>query len=146
MSLMGTVPACFIGKEYNIPVCLWLLDSYPKDPPVCFVKPPKEMMIVRGQYTDANGQIDLPYLQEWTYPQSDLLGLIQVLTVVFGEEPPVCVRPPNANPDFVQGDWDFHLPKPASWQTTEVVSPPDKETHFTLAREDGVLIPSETEC
>ncbi|XP_064193201.1 tumor susceptibility gene 101 protein-like [Anguilla rostrata] len=93
MSLTGTVPVSYRGNVYNIPVCLWLLDSYPYNPPICFVKPTSAMMIKTGKHIDANGKIYLPYLHEWKHPQSDLYGLIQVMIVVFGEEPPVFSRP-----------------------------------------------------
>ncbi|KAJ8417690.1 hypothetical protein AAFF_G00225330 [Aldrovandia affinis] len=93
MSLTGTVPVSYRGSIYNIPVCLWLLDSYPYNPPICFVKPTSAMMIKTGKHIDANGKIYLPYLHEWKHPQSDLFGLIQVMIVVFGEEPPVFSRP-----------------------------------------------------
>ncbi|XP_061101352.1 tumor susceptibility gene 101 protein-like [Conger conger] len=93
MSLTGTVPVSYRGNIYNIPVCLWLLDSYPYNPPICFVKPTSAMMIKTGKHIDANGKIYLPYLHEWKHPQSDLYGLIQVMIVVFGEEPPVFSRP-----------------------------------------------------
>ena len=52
-------------STYNIPVCLWLEDSYPQTPPLCYVRPTKEMMIVRGHYTSSNGEVELPYLEEW---------------------------------------------------------------------------------
>ncbi|XP_072475763.1 tumor susceptibility gene 101 protein isoform X4 [Notamacropus eugenii] len=81
------------GNIYNIPICLWLLDTYPYNPPICFVKPTSSMTIKTGKHVDANGKIYLPYLHEWKHPQSDLLGLIQVMIVVFGEEPPVFSRP-----------------------------------------------------
>ncbi|XP_060771076.1 tumor susceptibility gene 101 protein-like isoform X2 [Neoarius graeffei] len=93
MSLTGTVPVSYRGNIYNIPVCLWLLDTYPYNPPICFVKPTSAMMIKTGKHIDANGKIYLPYLHEWKHPQSDLYGLIQVMIVVFGEEPPVFSRP-----------------------------------------------------
>ncbi|XP_043915324.1 tumor susceptibility gene 101 protein isoform X1 [Protopterus annectens] len=93
MSLSGTIPVIYRGNTYNIPVCLWLLDTYPYNPPICFVKPTNTMMIKTGKHVDANGKIYLPYLHEWKHPQSELLGLIQVMTVVFGEEPPVFSRP-----------------------------------------------------
>uniref|UniRef100_A0AAY4CYV0 Tumor susceptibility 101a n=1 Tax=Denticeps clupeoides TaxID=299321 RepID=A0AAY4CYV0_9TELE len=93
MSLTGTVPVSYRGNVYNIPVCLWLLDTYPFNPPICFVKPTSAMMIKTGKHIDANGKIYLPYLHEWKHPQSDLYGLIQVMIVVFGEEPPVFSRP-----------------------------------------------------
>ncbi|XP_016402901.1 tumor susceptibility gene 101 protein-like, partial [Sinocyclocheilus rhinocerous] len=86
------------GNVYNIPVCLWLLDTYPYNPPICFVKPTSAMMIKTGKHIDANGKIYLPYLHEWKHPQSDLYGLIQVMIVVFGEEPPVFSRPTTQPP------------------------------------------------
>ncbi|NWR27785.1 TS101 protein, partial [Tachuris rubrigastra] len=93
MSLSGTIPVPYRGNTYNIPICLWLLDTYPFNPPICFVKPTSSMTIKTGKHVDANGKIYLPYLHEWKYPQSDLLELIQVMIVVFGEEPPVFSRP-----------------------------------------------------
>ncbi|XP_035251572.1 tumor susceptibility gene 101 protein-like isoform X3 [Anguilla anguilla] len=93
MSLRGTVPVNYRGNVYNIPVCLWLMDTYPYNPPICFVKPTSAMMIKSGKHIDANGKMYLPYLHEWKHPQSDLYGLIQVMIVVFGEEPPVFSRP-----------------------------------------------------
>uniref|UniRef100_A0A8C9R3Q7 Tumor susceptibility 101a n=1 Tax=Scleropages formosus TaxID=113540 RepID=A0A8C9R3Q7_SCLFO len=98
MSLTGTVPVSYRGNVYNIPVCLWLLDTYPYNPPICFVKPTSTMMIKTGKHIDANGKIYLPYLHEWKHPQSDLFGLIQVMIVVFGEEPPVFSRPTTQTP------------------------------------------------
>ncbi|XP_078805282.1 tumor susceptibility 101a isoform X2 [Oryzias latipes] len=98
MSLTGTVPVSYRGNTYNIPVCLWLLDTYPYNPPICFVKPTSAMMIKTGKHIDANGKIYLPYLHEWKHPQSDLIGLIQVMIVVFGEEPPVFSRPTTQPP------------------------------------------------
>ncbi|XDV17910.1 hypothetical protein PO909_023703 [Leuciscus waleckii] len=93
LSLTGTVPVNYRGNVYNIPICLWLLDTYPYNPPICFVKPTSAMMIKPGKHVDANGKIYLPFLHEWKPPQSNLLGLIQVMIVVFGEEPPVFSRP-----------------------------------------------------
>lgn len=93
MNLTGTIPVPYKGNIYNIPICLWLLDTYPYNPPICFVKPTSSMTIKTGKHVDANGKIYLPYLHEWKHPQSDLLGLIQVMIVVFGDEPPVFSRP-----------------------------------------------------
>uniref|UniRef100_A0A803J6F4 Tumor susceptibility 101 n=1 Tax=Xenopus tropicalis TaxID=8364 RepID=A0A803J6F4_XENTR len=92
LSLSGTIPVPYKGNTYNIPICLWLLDTYPFNPPICFVKPTSTMTIKTGKHVDANGKIYLPYLHEWKHPPSDLLGLIQILIVVFGEEPPVFSR------------------------------------------------------
>ncbi|XP_055505603.1 tumor susceptibility 101a [Leucoraja erinacea] len=89
MSLTGTIPVSYRGNMYNIPICVWLLDTYPYNPPICFVKPTSTMMIRTGKHVDANGKIYLPYLHEWKHPHSDLYGLIQMMIVMFGEEPPV---------------------------------------------------------
>jgi hypothetical protein len=55
------------GNTYNIPICLWLLDTYPYNPPICFVKPTSSMTIKTGKHVDANGKIYLPYLHEWKH-------------------------------------------------------------------------------
>ncbi|XP_042563300.1 tumor susceptibility 101a isoform X1 [Clupea harengus] len=116
MSLTGTVPVSYRGNVYNIPVCLWLLDTYPFNPPICFVKPTSSMMIKTGKHIDANGKIYLPYLHEWKHPQSDLYGLIQVMIVVFGEEPPVFSRPTTQPP----------------YQAFQATGPPNREALWNM--------------
>ncbi|XP_030236946.1 tumor susceptibility gene 101 protein isoform X2 [Gadus morhua] len=81
--------------SYNIPVCLWLDESYPQTAPICYVKPTKDMVTVRGKHVDSNGEVMLPFLQEWSQETCDLVSLLQVISAVFGESPPVCVRPPQ---------------------------------------------------
>ncbi|WAR08579.1 TS101-like protein [Mya arenaria] len=69
--------------------------------------------IKSGRNVDQNGKVDLPYLREWKYPDSDLYGMIQILTIVFGEEPPVYSRsapPPSQPPRYPGGN----TPYPAS--------------------------------
>ncbi|ERE79628.1 tumor susceptibility protein [Cricetulus griseus] len=93
VNLTGTIPVRYRGNTYNIPICLWLLDTYPYNPPICFVKPTSSMTIKTGKHVDANGKIYLPYLHDWKHPRSELLELIQIMIVIFGEEPPVFSRP-----------------------------------------------------
>ncbi|XP_051004529.1 tumor susceptibility gene 101 protein isoform X2 [Acomys russatus] len=93
VNLAGTIPVRYRGNTYNIPICLWLLDTYPYNPPICFVKPTSSMTIKTGKHVDANGKIYLPYLHDWKHPRSELLELIQIMIVIFGEEPPVFSRP-----------------------------------------------------
>ncbi|XP_030236947.1 tumor susceptibility gene 101 protein isoform X3 [Gadus morhua] len=95
MSLSGTIPVMFKDTSYNIPVCLWLDESYPQTAPICYVKPTKDMVTVRGKHVDSNGEVMLPFLQEWSQETCDLVSLLQVISAVFGESPPVCVRPPQ---------------------------------------------------
>ena len=92
INLTGTIPVPYRGNTYNIPICLWLLDTYSYNPPICFVKSTSSMTIKTGKHEDSNRKIYLPYLHEWKHPQPDLLGLIQVMIVVFGDEPPVVSR------------------------------------------------------
>ncbi|OWF51987.1 tumor susceptibility gene 101 protein-like [Mizuhopecten yessoensis] len=92
LNLDGTIPVSYRSVTYNIPVCIWILDTHPYNPPMVFVKPTTSMQIKQGRNVDANGKVDLPYLRDWRYPQSDLLGLIQILVIVFSDDPPVFSR------------------------------------------------------
>ncbi|ESO02994.1 hypothetical protein HELRODRAFT_185660 [Helobdella robusta] len=91
--LEGTIPVSYKGKMYNIPICIYLMETHPYNPPMIYVKPTQSMQIRQGKHVDANGRVYLPYLHEWKYPQSDLSGLIQMMSMVFGEEPPVFSKP-----------------------------------------------------
>ncbi|XP_062316802.1 tumor susceptibility gene 101 protein [Osmerus eperlanus] len=80
MSLTGTIPVTFNGQTYNIPVQLWLEESYPRSAPMCYVKPTQEMMIVRSRHINSNGEVLLPYLQEWKHVHNnprDTQGRVQ---------------------------------------------------------------------
>lgn len=92
VNLDGTIPVNYRGAVYNIPIGIFILDTHPYNPPIVYVKPTNTMQIKQGTNVDANGKVDLPYLRDWRYPQSDLLGLIQILVIVFSEEPPVFSR------------------------------------------------------
>lgn len=96
LNLNGTIPVKFKGNTYNIPICVWLMDTHPRNAPMCYVKPTPEMRIKVSAYVDFNGKIYLPYLHEWN-PKSDLLDLIQIMSVTFGETPPVYSKGPETN-------------------------------------------------
>lgn len=98
LSLDGTIPVSFKGATYNIPICIWLFETHPFNPPICYVKPTPDMTIKASRHVDASGRVYLPYLHEWKHPNSDLIGLIQVMTIVFGENSPVYARPANQQP------------------------------------------------
>ena len=55
------------GNNYNIPVCIWILDTHPYNPPMAYVRPTPVMQIKPNQYVDANGKVDLPYLRDWKH-------------------------------------------------------------------------------
>ncbi|XP_036282634.1 ubiquitin-conjugating enzyme E2 variant 3 isoform X4 [Pipistrellus kuhlii] len=77
------------GNTYNIPVRLWILDSHPFAPPICFLKPTANMGISVGKHVDAQGRIYLPYLQNWSHPKSVIVGLIKEMIAKFQEELPL---------------------------------------------------------
>lgn len=97
VNLSGTIPVNYRGSTYNIPICIWLIDTHPKNAPICYVKPTPDMSVKVSMFVDQNGKIYLPYLHDWAQNGSDLLGLIQVMIVTFGEQPPVFARPKSDN-------------------------------------------------
>ncbi|XP_039563132.1 ubiquitin-conjugating enzyme E2 variant 3 isoform X5 [Passer montanus] len=89
LNFSGTVPVKYAGNSYNIPVRLWILDSHPFAPPICFLKPTANMGIAVGKHVDARGRIYLPYLQNWSHPKSTVIGLIKEMIAKFEEELPL---------------------------------------------------------
>lgn len=89
INVNGTIPVEYKGATYNIPVCLWLLQEYPAKPPMGYVTPTKDMQLKVSNHVDHTGKILLPYISEWKYPDSTLLGLVQTCRNAFGELPPV---------------------------------------------------------
>ncbi|CDW54942.1 UEV and Vps23 core domain containing protein [Trichuris trichiura] len=65
--LSGTIPIHFKGIQntYNIPICVFLLDTYPKSAPICYVRPTERMVIKPSMHVDNTGLIYLPYLTDW---------------------------------------------------------------------------------
>jgi len=55
----------FLGSCYNIPICIWLMDTHPNNAPMCYVKPTADMHIKVSMFVDHNGKIYLPYLHDW---------------------------------------------------------------------------------
>ncbi|XP_003487736.1 tumor susceptibility gene 101 protein [Bombus vosnesenskii] len=92
-NLQGTIPVSFKGTYYNIPICIWLMDTHPNNAPMCYVKPTADMDIKVSMFVDHNGKIYLPYLHDWVPHSSDLLSLIQIMIVTFGDQPPVYAKP-----------------------------------------------------
>ncbi|CAL1377107.1 unnamed protein product [Linum trigynum] len=97
----GTIPMTFQGVTYNIPVIIWLMDSYPRYPPCVYVNPTRDMIIKRPHaHVNPSGLVSVPYLQNWIYPSSNLQDLVHELSAVFGRDPPLYAqRRPNSNPN-----------------------------------------------
>ncbi|ROL51970.1 Ubiquitin-conjugating enzyme E2 variant 3 [Anabarilius grahami] len=45
LKLVGNIPIRYHGHSYNLPILLWLLDSFPFTPPICFLRPTSSMVI-----------------------------------------------------------------------------------------------------
>ena len=83
-------------KTYNIPICLWLKIDHPNSCPMAFVTPTKEMQIKVSHHVDQTGRIYVQYLDEWRYPDSSLMGLVDICREIFGELPPVFAKSKSA--------------------------------------------------
>lgn len=65
LNVHGTIPVIFRGATYNIPLTVWLPHQYPRQPPVAFVTPARDMLIRPGNHVDPNGRCYHPYLANW---------------------------------------------------------------------------------
>ena len=61
-----------LGSTYNIPVLIWITETFPFVPPLAYVKPTSSMAIKVSKHVDANGRVFLPYLHEWNHVSSDV--------------------------------------------------------------------------
>ncbi|RZC36857.1 tumor susceptibility gene 101 protein [Asbolus verrucosus] len=109
VNLNGTIPVSYKGNTYNIPICIWLIDTHPKNAPICYVKPTSDMSIKPSIFVDQNGKVYLPYLHDWAPGSSELLGLIQVMIVTFGDQPPVFARPKESEMPYPSNSF---MPQP----------------------------------
>ncbi|XP_057976232.1 protein ELC-like [Malania oleifera] len=96
----GTIPMPFHGVTYNIPVVIWLMESYPRHPPCVYVNPTRDMIIKRPHsHVNPSGLVSIPYLHNWVYPSSNLVDLATELSRMFSRDPPLYSRRPNTNPN-----------------------------------------------
>jgi ESCRT-I complex subunit TSG101 len=96
----GTIPMTYQSVTYNIPVVIWLMESYPRHPPCVYVNPTRDMIIKRPHpHVNPSGLVSVPYLHNWIYPSANLLDLVLSLSVIFGRDPPLYSqrRPSNNN-------------------------------------------------
>ncbi|KAA8913295.1 ESCRT-I component [Sphaerosporella brunnea] len=98
--LFGTLPVMFRGATYNIPMSIWVPHTYPRQSPIAFVTPAKDMVIRPGNHVDLAGKCYHPYLANWPqhWERSNIVDLCEVLRGVFGREPPVMAKQPTLPP------------------------------------------------
>ncbi|XP_061078200.1 ubiquitin-conjugating enzyme E2 variant 3 [Conger conger] len=89
LKLVGNIPVQYQGRSYNLPILLWLLDSFPFTPPICLLRPTPNMVIREGKHVDARGKIHLPALHNWDHPKSTVSGLLAEMIAKFEEDPPL---------------------------------------------------------
>lgn len=92
LKLVGNIPVRYQGRSYNLPILLWLLDSFPFTPPVCFLRPTSSMVIREGKHVDSKGRIHLPGLHTWDHPKSSVNGLLAEMIAKFEEEAPLSTK------------------------------------------------------
>ena len=95
VTLNGTIPVNYKNNRYNIPVQLFLSDTHPYTPPICYVRPTAEMSVNVSDHVDSSGRVNLPCLREWAYPQSDIYMLLNLMVMKFSEQSPVFAKRNN---------------------------------------------------
>jgi len=95
LQVNGVIPMHYQKAQYNIPITMWLLESYPRQAPRVYVIPLQGMEIKhRHPFVNPSGMVQAAYVQHWVYPRSTLVGLVQSLCRLFGQDPPLYARPP----------------------------------------------------
>ncbi|KAF2140563.1 uncharacterized protein K452DRAFT_230078 [Aplosporella prunicola CBS 121167] len=107
----GTVPVQFRGAVYRFPVAIWVPQAYPREPPMVYVEPSRDMLVRPGQHVSADGRVYHPYLSGWGqfWDKSSLVDFLTVLRGVFAKEPPVVAKQPEPAPPAVP-------PPPDEWR------------------------------
>ena len=100
--LGGTVPISYSGAAYNIPVEIFLVETFPTAPPLIYVRPTADMIIKPNHgNVHPDGLLFVPYLHSWNLQTHNLVGLVQEMRAVFTREPP-CFAKPVGQPAYQQ--------------------------------------------
>lgn len=95
----GTIPMFYQQVLYNIPVVIWLMETYPRHPPRVYVAPTRDMVIKRSHpHVNPSGLVSVPYLLSWVFPSSNLVDLVRTLSHFFGRDPPLYTKQPQSSP------------------------------------------------
>ncbi|XP_029289344.1 ubiquitin-conjugating enzyme E2 variant 3 [Cottoperca gobio] len=99
LKLIGNIPVQYGGRSYNIPILLWLMDSFPFTPPICLLRPTPNMVIREGKHVDGGGRLHMPELHNWNYPRSSVVSLLTEMIAKFEEDPPLSSKTTGDNKD-----------------------------------------------
>jgi len=61
----GLLPISFRQASYHIPVAIWFIREYPRQPPIVYVVPTNDMLVKAGKYIDVSGRCTLEYMTLW---------------------------------------------------------------------------------
>ncbi|XP_029109578.1 E3 ubiquitin-protein ligase RNF31 isoform X3 [Scleropages formosus] len=90
VNLSGTIPVAYEGLMYNIPVCIWLHETHPQNPPKCLVRPSVSMVInTNSSFVDAAGLVFLRCLRNWVPGRCNLSVVIEEMRAAFQRETPL---------------------------------------------------------
>ncbi|RSH92838.1 hypothetical protein EHS25_008284 [Saitozyma podzolica] len=95
--LHGTIPITYRGATYHIPIHVWIPLEYPRNPPLAFVVPTKEMGVRKGREVEPGGRVTEDVVNEWwrSWETKTIETLLKHLTAIFSSSPPVYARPPE---------------------------------------------------
>ncbi|XP_028814048.1 ubiquitin-conjugating enzyme E2 variant 3 [Denticeps clupeoides] len=99
LKLIGNIPVNYQGRTYNLPIQLWLLESFPFTPPICTLRPTPNMDVREGKHVDGRGRIYLPGLHNWDHPKSTVNGLLDEMIAKFEDDPPLSAKPTAEDPN-----------------------------------------------
>ena len=66
LQLKGTIPIQFRGATYNIPVEVWVEKGYPREPPIGYVTPTKDMLVRKTNDVGLDGLVEGKYQKDWS--------------------------------------------------------------------------------
>ncbi|KAL5529055.1 hypothetical protein ACEPAG_5029 [Sanghuangporus baumii] len=97
----GLLPITFRSASYNIPIAIWLVLSYPTDPPLVYVVPTSDMLVRPSAQVDHSGRCSIDYIANWhRKPEAcSLTSLLESMQSHFSNEPPLYAKSRSRPPD-----------------------------------------------
>ncbi|KAF8628460.1 hypothetical protein AX15_003972 [Amanita polypyramis BW_CC] len=91
----GVLPITFRRASYNIPIALWIPQTYPKLPPIIYVVPNNDMLVKPGTYVDVSGRCSPEYIRNWERKSEgcNLIILLEVMQDQYSRDPPLFSKP-----------------------------------------------------
>ncbi|BCS21993.1 putative endosomal sorting complex protein TSG101 [Aspergillus puulaauensis] len=114
LQLSGTLPVNYRGTVFKFPVALWIPNTYPREPPIVYVRPTEYMTVRVGQHVTLEGRVYHHYLAHWVgaWERSSILDLLSILQDVFAKEPPVKYKQPQPIPQQPHQAHQVQAPPP----------------------------------